>query len=182
MALTMQGGASGVALGVDSSHRAKVDANSLYKAAVDGLHYAVPISQTPTGADDIFIFIRNLMGDYDIYVDKVVWQCDSDETVYFETISAGTAAGGGSAVTVTNLTSGGTALATTSIETYTDPEVTGLTANGILGYQGTTAESGSETMVFDSPVVLKQNQGFACVSDTGTAAIVGTVFIHLVAN
>lgn len=149
-------------------------------AGKDGTAYAVPVNVTVTGADDVFLLIRNLSSTHDIYVDRILLGCDAPAAGEYITVGldvTGTAAGGGSAVPAVCLEGGKTPLSTAEIETYQDPEITGLTVTDtavVFGmYDNYTAD-----VKLESPIKLGASQGMTLMADSGTDLVVGTVFIR----
>ena len=138
--------------------------------------YNIVISQTPTGANDVFLYVKNTSED-NLWVASIFLRSASAESVNFVLGDTGTPAGGAT-YTPVNKNAGSANLATGTFQTGNN--ITGLSGGSTVDtiFAGTTTEH----YHWESGLILPKNQIFTLYAVTGAVAINMTVNIFYHSN
>lgn len=141
----------------------------------DGQVYSLVISQTPTGADDCFAYIKNNSSD-DLVMTGFMTYAASDEFIYIKLGDDVSSAAGGSTATPANRNAGSGNTANVTAETGND--ITGLTGGTEverLHFDGATSSIHHEWF---SGFVVPQNQSISFWAENGAIALKCTVAFY----
>ena len=177
--------------GAGSSAKAKVcsSENRLFTQAVTlsmeasrninfGDSYNLVFQQTPTGANDCFLYIKNT-SDENIIIEGVTLRAASNELIDVKLRDSGTPASGSTATPV-NLNTGSGNEATGTFQTGND--ITGLSGGSVAKRIYVAASNESTYYNFEQDIVLGQNGVFTLYAETGSIEIDGEVHFYYFAG
>ena len=131
-------------------------------------------SQTPTGANDCFLYIKN-SDDDDLVIEGIWFQVGTNEQVICKLGDTGTSSGGTTATPVNNSTlSSKTAEGT--FEAGND--ITGLSGGSTVEKYWLAAGNESKHFNFEQDIILGKNGVFTMYAVTGGIQINGTVVFN----
>jgi hypothetical protein len=133
--------------------------------------YNMLFNVTPTGADDCFLYMKNLASD-PIVLEGFTIQAPTNEIIYCKLNDVGTPVGGNTIVPA-NLNSGSGKLANGTFQTGAD--ITGLSGGIKIAQYAIAASNDSSFRNFDSDIVIPQNTTFTMYATTGAIALLGFV-------
>lgn len=176
MSLQIEGGLSGKKLDINSRNMARVISAELspqyHNAITDLRTWTISDTQTPTGAADEFLYIRNDNSRHSLVISRLQFNAASAETVLLAA-ATGTPAGGTALVPV-NRTLGSSNSPIATIQSGVD--ITGLTLGAALEiWEGTAGDS---IDLAKRPIVIPPNQAVALSAVTGAIAIQFLVDIY----
>ena len=158
---------------VDSDNRLHVESLS-YSSEHHANHslgeaYTLDVSQTPTGAGDYFLYLKNTSED-DMVIEGFTIKVASAESIKWDINPTGTAVG--TSATPTNLNAGSGKAATGTFVTGND--ITGLTT-GSIAYTTWHTSTESKQYNFEQDIILPKNRTLAAYAVTGAVKIDITV-------
>lgn len=174
------GSGRGFQVKVDSSNRLYVYAISEslehHTNIIHGESYNLLFSQTPTGAGDCFLYMKNL-NDEDIILEGIVLNTATDETIEIKISDVGTALGGVD-VTPVNLNGGSNNQAQGTFQTSND--ITGLGGGFSLFKFFIKGGGSSDFFNFDQDIILPKNRTLTLYGTNGSIQIDGflSFFYH----
>lgn len=149
-----------------------------YASVQKGQSYSLPFFEIdPTAIDDIVVYLRNKgVAPIEVYKVRVVAAAAGGIQV-LEKVT-GTAGGGGATIVPVNMDFGSSEDYSENIEALTDPDITGLTVVGTIDTFGQI--SGEEnTHVYESGIILRQNNAIALGVAVATTVVSGNIFFHV---
>jgi hypothetical protein len=135
--------------------------------------YSLVVSQTPTGAGDCFLYIKNT-GDDDLIISSIKLYSASAERVQVKLGDSGTTSGG-TALTPVNRNAGSNNAPTATIEDGVD--ITGLSGGSVM--DDITAGTTMAKWSWESGIILSTNTVATFYAVTGAVAIRMTVSFYI---
>lgn len=172
--------------GAGSGRKAKVNGNqNLHTHAttttvehivnhVDGEAYHLLFNQTPTGANDCFLYLKNNSDSTDICVEGIWFRVASAEQILIKLGDAGTTSGG-SAATPVNCNAGSGKVADGTFETGND--ITGL-SGGSTVEKYWLANTATAHFNFEQDIIIPKNGVLTMYAVTGAVAVAGTIVFN----
>lgn len=162
-----------------------LDTTQDYMARVLGLHvgpqvhatyrhslaFTLETSQTPTGANDYFLAIRNQSDTQDLIITHIAIDAGSAEIVQVVSVT-GTFGGSLTPITPLNRVVGGPTALNADIQASSD--ITGLTDAGTFDRMRIAASGRSTLDLLERPIILPRNQAapaIALLAETGSIAL-----------
>lgn len=139
-----------------------------------GLCYNLLFDQTPTGAGDCFLYVKNTSSDYDVVIEGFTCAVGSAEQILVKLNDTGTPSGGSTATPV-NLNSGSGNSAVGTFQTGND--ITGLSGGSTADKIWFTS-AGTESYNFEQDMVLGVNGVFTLYAVTGAVNVRGTLILR----
>jgi hypothetical protein len=140
----------------------------------NGEAYHLVFSQTPTGANDCFLYIKNNSDTKDLCIEGIWFRVASAEQVLMKLGDTGTTSGGTTA-TPANLNAGSGKVADGTFEVGND--ITGL-SGGTTIEKYWLANTASSHFNFEQDIIIPKNGIFTMYAVTGAVAIAGTVVFN----
>lgn len=159
---------------VDENNRvvvSSVDRSLEHQANIDGRAFVFQVSQTPTGANDNFFYIKNT-GTKDIVIEGFDYRVASAESVDVILNDMGTTSGG-TALTPVNLNTGSSRVLTATIEAGND--ITGL-SGGSTAFVIHLTSTETKHYNFESDIILRQGGTLTLQANTGAVALVMNIY------
>jgi len=154
--------------GVNSDNRLEVDSVSRshehFANQEKGTAYSAVIQQTPTGASDVFLFIKN-NDERDMVFEGITVAAATDESILVKLGDTGTTTGG-TALTPANLNGGSGNVADGTFETGND--ITGLTGGITVHRILVDGGTGSEHFRFTQDLILPKNKTLTLTAESGS--------------
>lgn len=143
---------------------------------VDGRAFTITIQQTPTGADDYFLYIKNTSDEYAYVLEGFFYRVASAETVeiYIGDDAIGTPSGG-TAVTPVNLNTGSGK--TTELTCEAANDITGLTGSN-MAYRLILTSTESTYFNLEQDIVIAAGGVLVMKASTGAVQIDMALDIH----
>lgn len=143
----------------------------------DGFAFSLPFDAVdPTGADDIFCYIKNTESDLNLHIRRI--RVSSTVVGMLEVIRVTGTAAGGSGVTLLNFNDGFSSKTPEGIfETGSD--ITGLTDGGKYAFQQLAVADTNYDIQIPHDVILNKNGAFALNWVPATGILSGTVWFFL---
>jgi hypothetical protein len=172
------GGGSGRRAKVDKSQNLHTHATTTTIEHIvnhnDGEAYHLLFNQTPTGANDCFLYMRNNSDGDDICIEGIWFRVASAEQVVVKLGDSGTTSGGTTA-TPANLNAGSGKVADGTFEAGND--ITGLSGGTTIEKYWLT-DTATQHFNFEQDVIIPKNGIFTLYAVTGAVAIAGTVVFN----
>jgi len=172
------GGGSGRRATVDIEQRLDVHAvTATAEHSVnhnDGEAYHLLFAQTPTAANDCFLYMKNNSNNKDICIEGIWFRVASAEQIVMKMGDTGTTSGG-SAATPANLNAGCGKVADGTFETGND--ITGL-SGGVTIEKYWLANTATQHYNFEQDIIIPKNGVFTMCAATGAVAVAGTVVFN----
>lgn len=143
---------------------------------IHGESYNLLFSQTPTGAGDCFLYMKNL-NDEDIILEGIVLNTATDETIEIKISDVGTALGGVD-ITPVNLNGGSNNQAQGTFQASND--ITGVSGGFSLFKFFIKGGNSSSFFNFDQDIILPKNRTLTLYAVNGSIQIDGflSFFYH----
>lgn len=133
----------------------------------NGDAYKAIVSNTPTGAADCFLYIKN-NDSKNMYVSSITLNAATDETIQIKVKDVGTPAGT-SANTLVNKNAGSGNLA--DVTCYEGVNITALSGGSVVEQVSVYGATGSRTFTFNSKIIVPKNTVLSLYAVTGAIAI-----------
>jgi hypothetical protein len=179
MGIEIVGGSTGMRVDVTQRNQLEVFAQSVAPAwmptVIDGVCWTLPFDAIdPTGADDYFLYVRNLPSSaIDIVVGRYTVFSTVAGTVEIQRVT-GTAAGG-TDVTPVNRRVGNSNVPNITYQTGVD--ITGLSDSGVLEFCVIDATASETRDVTAEPIVLPPGQAIAFLWTAATGILTGNITV-----
>lgn len=140
----------------------------------EGQAYSLLVSQTPTGANDCFLYIKN-NSDTDMVVEELNIYAATDEIIEIKVNDSGTTSGG-TAATPVNLNAGSGNLADCTCETGND--ITGLSGGSTVERLRVNASTQHENFNMPQDLIIPLNSTLTIYAVTGAIALEMSLYFN----